>query len=85
VGLAGVGAGPVVLAMDRTDGRIYVASESGVITVLATGPTVRVLARAHLADTAHSVAVDPRTRRVLFPLERSNGHAVLRVMEPRST
>jgi YVTN family beta-propeller protein len=81
IGLARVGADPDVLAVDRTDGRLYVAAESGVVTVLATRSTVRLLARAHLAGTAHSVAVDPRTRRVLFPLEDSVGHAVLRIME----
>lgn len=82
VGLVRVGADPDVLAADPVDGRLYVAAESGTVTVMATQPTVRVLARAHLADTAHTVAVDPRDRRAFFPLEDVGGHPVLRVLQP---
>lgn len=82
VDLVRVGAEPDVLAVDPVDGRLYVAAESGIVTVLATRPTVHVLAQAHLAESAHSVAVDPRTRRVVFPLQDVRGHPVLRVMQP---
>ena len=34
-------------------------------------------------DNAHSVAVDPTTHRVYFPLENVDGHPVLRVMDAR--
>ena len=82
VELVDVGADPDVLAVDPTDARLYVAAESGVVTVLATQPHLRVLGRAHLADTAHTVAVDPGTRRVFVPLEDRGGHPVLRIMTP---
>ncbi len=82
VGLVRVGADPDVLAADPINGRLYVAAESGTLTVLVTQPTVRVLARGHLADTAHTVAVDPRDEQVLFPLEDVGGHPVLRVTCP---
>lgn len=69
VDLARVGTDPDVLAVDPTDARLYVAAESGTLTVVATRPAARASARAHLADTAHTVAVDPSTRRVFVPLE----------------
>jgi hypothetical protein len=31
---------------------------------------------------AHTVAVDPQTHRVYFPLENSHGHAALQIFEP---
>lgn len=36
----------------------------------------------YLAYEAHSVAVDPQTHRVYFPLQNVNGHGVLRIMAP---
>ncbi len=78
-----VGGSPDVLAYDAGLGRLYVASESGVVAVFdTTGSGVHKLAQAHLAAHAHSVSVDPRTHRVLFPLERVGGHPVLRVLRP---
>lgn len=80
-----VGASPDVLAYDPALHRLYVAGESGVVTVFDTsGPVPRTLGRHHLADTAHSVAVDPGTHLVYFPLERGpNGRPTLAVYEPR--
>jgi len=78
-----VGGGPDVLAYDAGLGRLYVASESGVVSVFdTTGPVVRKLGQAHLAAHAHSVSIDPRTHQVFFPLERLQGHPVLRVLRP---
>ena len=78
-----VGGSPDVLAYDAGLGRLYVASESGVVAVFdTTGSGVHKLAQAHLAAHAHSVSVDPRTHQVLFPLERVRGHPVLRVLRP---
>ncbi|MCA1656606.1 MAG: YncE family protein, partial [Actinobacteria bacterium] len=77
----GLGDGPDVIAFDAGLGRLYVAAESGTVTVFSvTDRTVRRLGQAHLADHAHSVAVDPSTHRVFFPLESVGGHPVLRVM-----
>jgi len=43
---------------------------------------IRTLGRAHLAEAAHYVAIDPTTQHVLFPVESEHGHPALRVMEP---
>jgi len=77
-----VGAKPDVLAFDAGLGRLYVACESGVVSVLEErGQTLRELGRAKLASGAHTVAVDAETHRVFFPLPER--HPVLRVMAPR--
>lgn len=77
------GSNPDVLAIDDTARRLYVAAESGVVTMFAMdGHTLHKLGQEHLAAKAHTVAVDPTTHRVLFPLEDLHGKPVLRVMEP---
>ncbi len=72
-----------VLAFDPGLQRLYAASETGAVAVLAVAAdrTVSELGRGVLAPHAHSVAVDPTTHRVYFPLENIHGHPVLRVME----
>ncbi len=78
-----LGQTPDVLAYDTSLRRLYVASESGVVSIFQfEGRGLRKLARAKLADGAHTVAVDQTTHRVLFPLENVNGKPVLRVMKP---
>lgn len=78
-----VGDGPDVLAYDNGLHRLYVASESGVVSVFELqGKTLHELANARLADGAHTVAVDQATHQVYFPLENVNGKPVLRVMDP---
>lgn len=78
-----VGKDPDVLAYDPANARLYVAAESGVVTVFSTNSgRLRKLGRAHLADTAHSVAVDPNTHFVYFPLEREPTKPGIRVMKP---
>ena len=78
-----VGSDPDVLAFDAGLRRLYVAAESGVVSVFAVdGPGVRKLGQGRLAARAHTVAVDPRTHNVFFPLENVDGHPVLRVMRP---
>ena len=78
-----VGAGPDVLDFDPGLNRLYVASESGIVTVFQAkdGETAK-LGEAKLDERAHSVAVDPATHRVYFPLENVAGRPVLRVMQP---
>jgi DNA-binding beta-propeller fold protein YncE len=84
VGGAEVGRVPDVLAYDPELRRLYVASESGVISVFRVGPDgVTKLGEAFLADNAHVVAVDPATHQVFFPLRNVGGRAVLRIMAPR--
>ena len=80
-----VGDDPDVLAWDGDWRRLYVASESGVVSSFkADGADLRLLGE-YRAPHAHSVAVDPRTHRVYLPLENVNGHPVLRVMAPATT
>ncbi len=77
-----VAADPDVLAWDASWARLYVASESGVLsTFWATGDTLHALGELH-APHAHTVSVDPRTHRVYLPLENIGGRPVLRVLAP---
>ena len=77
-----VGDDPDVLAWDPGWRRLYVASESGVLSSFwATGDTLLPLGDLR-APRAHSVSVDPRTHRVYLPLESVGGRPVLRVLEP---
>lgn len=82
---AGVGADPDVLAFDTSSRRLYVAAESGDVAVFAEGAhRLTKLGQGLLAPAAHTVAVDPRTHLVYFPLERgSSGGPQLLIMKPR--
>ena len=77
-----VGADPDVLAFDPLWRRLYVASESGVVSVFTETPSGLV----HDGDVriahAHAVAVDPRTHLVYLPLQEVDGRPVLRIMAP---
>jgi DNA-binding beta-propeller fold protein YncE len=76
-----VGDEPDVLAWDPAWRRLYVASESGVVSAFAAaGASLRPLGTLR-APHAHTVAVDPRTHRVYLPLESVGGRPVLRVLE----
>lgn len=78
-----VGDGPDVLAYDKGLQLLYVASESGVVSVFRVQKRTLVkIGEGFLAPEAHSVAVDPQSHRVYFPLQNLHGHAVLRIMEP---
>lgn len=79
-----VGDDPDVLDFDTSLRRLYVAAESGEVAVFQeSGRQLRKLGQGKLADNAHSVAVDPRTHLVYFPLEDVDGKPVLRIMRPR--
>jgi DNA-binding beta-propeller fold protein YncE len=78
-----VGGGPDVLDFDPGLRRLYVASESGELTVFAErGRTLTKLGQSKLAPSAHSVAVDPRTHLAYFPLANLDGRPMLRIMRP---
>jgi DNA-binding beta-propeller fold protein YncE len=80
IGTASVGSNPDVLAFDTSLRRLYVSSESGVVSVFAErGRELAKLGQGFLAVEAHTVAVDSRTHLVYFPLESG---PVLRVMKP---
>jgi DNA-binding beta-propeller fold protein YncE len=82
---SGVGSDPDVLAFDTGSRRLYVAAESGDVAVFREGAhRLTKLGQAFLASAAHTVAVDPRTHLVYFPLERgSGGRPQLLIMRPR--
>jgi DNA-binding beta-propeller fold protein YncE len=77
-----VGGEPDVLAYDTGLKRLYVASESGVVTVFSAAG--RRLARLgeYTAPHAHSVAVNSETHEVYLPLANVNGGPVLRILAP---
>ena len=77
-----VGDGPDVLAWDSRWRRLYVASESGVLSDFSAAGDSLVAVGELRAPHAHSVAVDSRTHRVYLPLENVGGHPVLRVLVP---
>jgi len=79
-----VGDDPDVLGYDPSPGRLYVAAESGWLTVLDLhGRRLAVTGRSRLADGAHVVAVDPATHRTYYPVPRGrDGRPALLVFEP---
>lgn len=84
-GLYPVGDGPDVLAFDKGLKRLYVSSESGVVSVFdeaadtRTGEAWRASRRAFYAPNAHSVATDSSEHLVYFPLENLGGKPILRI------
>jgi DNA-binding beta-propeller fold protein YncE len=84
VATAPTGSGPDVLAIDPALGRLYVAAESGDLTVFDLArPGVVAIGHDRPGDHAHTVAVDPSSHRVFFPLPAGpSGTPVLRIMRP---
>lgn len=84
LGLRPLGKTPDVLTVDPGLGRLYVAAEDGVVCVfdISQADSVRRIGQGPVAPGAHSVAVDPRTHLLFFPLENVGGRPVLRVMRP---
>lgn len=77
-----VGDDPDVLAFDPGRKRLYVAAESGTVTVFdLRGRKLRLLGQIQMPH-AHTVAVDPSTHLVYFPLQDIDGHPLLRIMRP---
>jgi len=70
-------------ARDGRAGRLYVAAESGWVTVLQRhGQRLRVINSGYLANDAHIVTVDPATGRSYFPvLSASGGRPAVLVCE----
>lgn len=77
-----VGEDPDVLAFDSGLARLYVSAESGTVTVLQErNRDLRELGQLHMPH-AHTVAVDPKSHLVYFPLENVDGRPLLRIMKP---
>lgn len=83
VGRMAVGEDPDVLAFDPEWHRLYVAAESGVVTVF-TERNGRLAPEGRITmPNAHTVSVDPRTHLVYFPLKDVEGRPLLRIMAAR--
>jgi YVTN family beta-propeller protein len=78
------GNGPDVMAIDPGLGWLYVAAESGDLVVFDIFKTGLVsIDREHPGDDSHTVAVDPVTHRVFFPLMAGpGGKPILRILRP---
>jgi hypothetical protein len=79
-----VGDQPDVLAYDPAAGRLYVAAESGDLTILDNhGGHLTVTGRAYLAANAHVVAVNPATHDSYYPIPAGpGGHPALLTYQP---
>lgn len=78
-----VGSGPDVLAIDDGLNLLYVASESGVITIFKIGGArISKLCEWKLWAHAHTVSVDQATHMVYFPLQDFNDVPTLKIMLP---
>jgi len=79
-----LGHDPDVLAMDGTAKRLYVASESGNLSIfdIANPAAPSTSGVSFIAKGAHSVAVDPATHRLYLPLADSDGKSVMRILAP---
>jgi YVTN family beta-propeller protein len=77
-----IGDDPDVLAYDRGRSILYVAAESGTVSMLAANADgLTKIGEGFLAKNAHIVAVDQGTHRVYFPVLGDNGPRML-VMRP---
>jgi hypothetical protein len=81
------GEDPDVLSIDPGLGWLYVAAESGDLAVFdIRNPVAAELGHDHSGPSSHSVAVDPSSHHVFFPLKAGpNGKPVLRIMKPTGT
>ena len=80
-----VGDDPDVLAFDPGLRLLYVSAESGHVTVFHLAGATLSLVGSLTMPHAHTVAVDPATHLVYFPLQDLNGHPTLRILRPAST
>jgi len=78
-----VGEGPDVLAYDPGLRLLYVAAESGIVSVFkAESRQVSPVGGMQIGPNAHVVAVDPDSHQSFFPLKNLGGRTVLRIMSP---
>ncbi len=83
IAIHSTGNDPDVLAFDQGLNRLYVAAESGIISIFdVRGQGVEKVAQGFFAAKAHSVAVDSHTHRIYLPLENVNSKPVLRITAP---
>jgi DNA-binding beta-propeller fold protein YncE len=78
-----VGDGPDVLAFDRELQTLYVACESGSVSIFKySDGKLQKAGQINVGPNSHSVSVDAKTHRVYFPLKNVNGSPILRIMMP---
>lgn len=78
-----VGRGPDVLAYDAGLGLLYAATESGVVSQFAVNARgIAKVGEALVGPNAHTMAVEPLTHEVYFPLKKIGQRPVLRIMKP---
>jgi DNA-binding beta-propeller fold protein YncE len=82
LGTYNVGRDPDVLAFDPGMKMVYVAAESGEVSVFQESGKKLVSKGQMKIPHGHTVSVDPQTHLVYFPLQNLNGHPVLRIMTP---
>jgi hypothetical protein len=84
VSIGSTGVGADVLAIDPGLSLLYVAAESGDLTVFdLTQPGIVLVGHDNPGPNSHSVAVDPQTHRVFFPIMQGPaGTPVLRIEKP---
>ena len=76
-----VGHGPDVLSEDPQNEKVFVATESGVVSVFRlSGVRVTKQKEGYLGPAAHVVAIDPGEHIAYFPLKNLAGHPVLRLI-----
>jgi hypothetical protein len=87
VGTAATGDGPDVLSIDPGLGWLFVAAESGDLTVFDTSkPGVSLVGHDHPGDNSRTVSADPATHRVFFLLiSGPGGKPTLRITRPSGT
>jgi len=78
-----VRAAPDVLAYDEGLHHLYIAGESGIMTIFNVQKgNVKKIYEGFIAPHAHTVAVNQETHSVYLPLENINGKPVLRILKP---
>jgi YVTN family beta-propeller protein len=75
-----IGTSPDVLALDDSRHYLYVASESGVVSVFdESGRALQKMGEGYVAEEAHSIAVDQQTHYIYLPLQNVNNSPDLRI------
>jgi DNA-binding beta-propeller fold protein YncE len=77
-----VGSGPDVLAFDPGLHRLYVASESGILSIFnQQSDRMTKLEDIRVDPSAHTIAIDPQSHQVYLPLEKVGDRPVLRILQ----
>ncbi len=81
-----VGKKPDVLTYDPSRHLLFVASESGTVTVLEERRKTLVKTwQGHMENRAHIILFDPGTQELYLPIENKNGHPLLLIMKFETT